>query len=105
MPQHWLRQHRAMLACLNVPAEKLAKRAIDSAAQRIIPMREVLGDALPDLETIYQGLVAGFAEGLSITPTWGEITDYEEELTERIFREEIGPDGYHRRTMRWSALR
>ena len=44
-----------MLACLNVPAEKLAKRAINSAAQRIITMREVMGDALPDLETIYRG--------------------------------------------------
>ena len=60
-----------MLACLNVPAEKLAKRAIDSAAQRIITMREVLGGALPDLDTIHQGLVAGFAEGLGIAPTWG----------------------------------
>ena len=83
-----------MLACLNVPAEKLAKRAINSAAQRIITMREVMGDALPDLETIYEGLVAGFAEGLGITPSWGEITDYEEELAERVFREEIGTDAY-----------
>jgi lipoate---protein ligase len=83
-----------MLACLHVPAEKLAKRAIDSAAQRIITMREVLGGALPDLDTIYQGLVAGFAEGLGIQPTWGEITDYEEKLAERAFREEIGTDAY-----------
>ncbi|MGO9628052.1 MAG: biotin/lipoate A/B protein ligase family protein [Xanthobacteraceae bacterium] len=83
-----------MLACLNVPGEKLAKRAIDSAAQRIITMREVLGNALPDLEAIYQGLVAGFAEGLGIAPTWGQITDYEEELAERAFREEIGNEAY-----------
>jgi lipoate-protein ligase A len=83
-----------MLACLNVPAEKLAKRAIDSAAQRIITMREVLRGALPDLDTIYQGLVAGFAEGLGIAPIWGEITNYEEELAERVFREEIGTDSY-----------
>jgi lipoate---protein ligase len=83
-----------MLACLNVPAEKLAKRAIDSAAQRIITMREVLGGALPDLYAIHQGLVAGFAEGLGIAPTWGRITDYEEELAERVLREEIGTDGY-----------
>ena len=83
-----------MLACLNVPAEKLAKRAIDSAARRIITMREVLGGALPDLDTIYRGLVGGFAEGLGIKPIWGEITDYEEELAERAFREEIGTDAY-----------
>ena len=83
-----------MLACLKVPAEKLAKRGIDSAAQRITTMREVLGDALPDLETIYQGLVAGFAEGLDIAPQWGQITAYEEELAERAFREEIGTEAY-----------
>ena len=57
-------------------------------------MREVLGDALPDLETIYHGLVAGFAEGLGIAPQWGPITAYEEELAERVFREEIGTDAY-----------
>ena len=83
-----------MLACLNVPAEKLAKRAIDSAAQRVITMREVLGGRVPDLQTIYDGLVAGFAEGLGIAPQWGKITAYEEELAARAFREEIGTDAY-----------
>jgi len=83
-----------MLACLNVPAEKLAKRGIDSAAQRVVTMREIMGDALPNLETIYERLVAGFAEGLGIAPQWGPITAYEEELAERAFREEIGTDAY-----------
>jgi len=83
-----------MLACLNVPAEKLAKRGIDSAAQRVVTMREIMGDSLPNLETIYEGLVAGFAEGLGIAPQWGAITAYEEELSERAFREEIGTDAY-----------
>ncbi len=83
-----------MLACLNVPAEKLAKRAIDSAAQRIITMREVLGGALPDIEAIYDGLVTGFAEGLGLNPSWGEITEYEEELAERAFHDEIGTEAY-----------
>ncbi len=81
-------------ACLNVPAEKLAKRDLDSAAQRVITMREVLGDSLPDLKTIYAGLLAGFAEGLGIAPQWGAITPYEEELAARHFREEIGTDAY-----------
>ena len=83
-----------MLACLNVPAEKLAKRAIDSAAQRIITMREVLGGSVPDLDSIYAGFVAGFADGLGISPTWGPITPYEEELAERAYRDEIGTDAY-----------
>ena len=81
-------------ACLNIPTEKLAKRDLKSATQRVITMREVLGDKLPDLKTIYEGLLAGFAEGLGIDPRWGAITPYEEELADKVFREEIGTDAY-----------
>jgi len=81
-------------ASLNVPVEKLAKRELDSAAKRVITMREVLGDRLPDLKTIFEGLLAGFAEGLGIAPRWGAITPFEEELADRLYREEIGTDGY-----------
>ena len=56
-------------------------------------MREILRQ-VPDLATIYDGLVAGFAEGLGIAPQWGQITAYEEELAERVFREEIGTEAY-----------
>ena len=83
-----------MLACLNVPTQKLAKRGIDSAAQRIVTMREVLGGQVPGFEAIYDALVTGFAEGLGIAPRWTPITAYEEELAERILREEIGTDAY-----------
>ncbi len=83
-----------MLACLKVPTEKLAKRGIDLAAQRIITIREILGDSSPDLETIYHGLVAGFTEGLGIAAQWGPISTYEEELADRAFREEIGTDAF-----------
>jgi lipoate---protein ligase len=85
---------KKMIACLNIPAEKLAKRDIQSGAQRIVTMREVLGDKLPGLKTIYEGLLAGFAEGLGIAPQWGAITPYEEELADKAFREEIGTDAY-----------
>ncbi len=83
-----------MLACLNVPTEKLAKRELDSAAQRITTVREVLSGQVPELEVIYGSLVAGFAEGLGIAPQWGPITAYEEELAERAFREETGTDAF-----------
>ena len=83
-----------MLACLNVPAEKLARRGVESAAQRIVTMREILGGALPSFDTIYAALVDGFAEGLGIAPQWGAVTAYEEELAERIFRDEIGTDAF-----------
>jgi lipoate-protein ligase A len=85
---------RKIGACLNVPAEKLAKRDLDSAAKRVITMREVLGDKLPDMKTIYDGLLAGFAEGLGIEPQWGTITPLEEELAAGHYRDEIGTDAY-----------
>ena len=83
-----------LAACLNIPVEKLAKRELDSAAKRVITMREVLGDKLPDLKTIYEGFIAGFAEGLGIDPQWGAITPYEEELADKLYREEIGTDAF-----------
>ena len=36
-----------MLAALNVPQEKLAKRALDSAEARVVTLKELLGDAPP----------------------------------------------------------
>jgi lipoate-protein ligase A len=81
-------------ACLNIPVEKLAKRDLTSATQRVITMREVLGEQLPELPAIFEGLLAGFAEGLSIAPQWGAITPYEEELAKQHYREEIGTDEF-----------
>ena len=83
-----------IIACLNVPAEKLAKHDLKSATQRVITMREVLGDELPELGAIYDALLAGFAEVLGIAPRWGEITPGEERLADRIFAEEIGTDAF-----------
>jgi lipoate-protein ligase A len=83
-----------MVACLNVPAAKLAKRNLGSAEQRIITMRDVLGGGVPELRVIYQALLDGFAEGLGIDPQWGDITPHEEGLAARAFDDEIGTDAY-----------
>ena len=83
-----------MLACLNVPAEKLAKRAIDwprNASSRCVKCWAALypistpfiRDSSPDLP-----------KASALRRHGVEITDYEEELAERVFREEIGTDGY-----------
>jgi len=83
-----------MIAALRVPASKLAKRDLASAGQRVITLREVLGAQLPSLKSIYDGLLAGFAEGLDIAPRWGSITTAEEDLAERLYREEIGTEEF-----------
>jgi lipoate-protein ligase A len=82
-----------MLGALNVPREKLAKRELDSAAQRIVTLNELLG-AAPPLETVKQALIAGFAEQLDIAPVWGEIGAEEEALAARYFDEEIGTEDF-----------
>jgi len=82
-----------MIAALNVPEAKLAKRALDSAAQRVVTLKELLGTA-PAMDAIKGALLAGFAERLGITPVPGAITVDEESLAARYCEEEIGTDAF-----------
>ncbi len=83
-----------MIAALRIPVEKLSKRELNSARRRVVSLRELLGDRLPDLPTIYQALLEGFAEGLGIVPEWGEVTRFEEALADRLHHEEFGTDAF-----------
>ncbi len=82
-----------MVAALNVPEAKLAKRALDSAAQRVVTLKELLGTA-PSIAQIQEALLTGFADGLGITPTWAGITAQEEALAARIHDEQIGTEAF-----------
>lgn len=82
-----------MFAALNVPQAKLSKRNLDSAAQRIVALKELLGD-VPDMDAIKMALLEGFAERLGIGAERGRITDHEEKLAQRLFDEEIGTDAF-----------
>ena len=82
-----------MLAALNVPEAERAKRALDSAAQRVVTLKELLGTA-PSIEAIKDALLAGFAERLGITPVAGAITAEEEALAAKVHDEEIGTDAF-----------
>ena len=83
-----------MVRALNIPAAKVAKHDLDSAEQRIVTLKELLGDELPDLETIKAALIKGFTEGLGITAEQGEISGAEEELAKRHYFDEIGTDDF-----------
>ncbi|MBT8087323.1 MAG: lipoate--protein ligase family protein [Gammaproteobacteria bacterium] len=83
-----------MVRALNIPAAKLAKHDLDSAEQRVVTLQELLGDDLPDMETIKQALVRGFEKGLGLTAEFGEITDAEEALAQQYLDEEIGRDDF-----------
>ncbi len=82
-----------MVAALNVAKAKLEKRALDSAAQRVVTLKELLG-AAPDIPTVQQALVAGFAERLGIAPQWGAISAEEEALAAKHYDEEIGTEAF-----------
>ena len=82
-----------MLAALNVPEAKLARRSLDSAAQRVVTLKELLGVA-PSLAEIRAALISGFTEKLGITAVVGAITNEEEALAQRYHDEEIGTDAF-----------
>ncbi len=82
-----------MIAALKVPVSKLAKRDLDSARQRVVTMREVLG-SVPDLPTIQAALLSGLADGLGIEPVWGEVSDAELALAQALHTDELGTDEF-----------
>jgi len=83
-----------MVKALRVPDSKLAKRSLDSAAQRVVTLKQLLGDSTPDLATIHRALVAGFEDGLGIEAAEGAISDAEEALARQYYDEEIGRDEF-----------
>lgn len=83
-----------MVAALKVPQVKLAKRQLDSARQRVVTLRELLGDDLPPLEAIKAAMTQGFAEGLGIDPRPGAITAGEEAEARRRHDAEIGTEAF-----------
>ncbi len=84
-----------MLAALNVPKEKLEKRALDSAAARVATLAELLG-AAPALDAVKAALLKGFSENLGIAAEWGAISDEEEALARQLHDEEIGTEEFLR---------
>jgi lipoate-protein ligase A len=84
-----------MVAALNVAKAKLEKRALDSAAQRVVTLKELLGQT-PDMRALQDALLAGFAERLGIEPVRGDITAEEEALAQKHYDEEIGTEAFVR---------
>ena len=83
-----------MVTALRVPRAKLEKRKLDSAGQRVVTLRELLGDATPGLGRIQAALSAAFSERFGLENTPGELTDGEREDASRFFREEIGTEDF-----------
>ncbi len=83
-----------MVKALRVPDSKLAKRELGSAADRVVSLRDLLGDDMPDLDAVKAAVVKGLTERLGIEASPGEITEQEEGLASHCFDEEIGKDEF-----------
>jgi hypothetical protein len=68
------------------PTNITTTREVATPISTIITMREVLGGAYQISTLFVRASSPDLPKGLGITPTWGEITGYEEELAERAFR-------------------
>lgn len=86
----------AMVAALRVPRAKLEKRQLDSAAQRVVTLRELLGPATPGLLAIQRALLGAFAERFEVEWSEEALTADEEALASRHHREEIGTEAFVR---------
>jgi lipoate-protein ligase A len=84
----------AMVAALRVPRAKLEKRQLDSAAQRVVTLRELLGPKTPGLPAIQQALLGAFSERFGVEWNMEELTAEEEALAWQHHREEIGTDEF-----------
>jgi lipoate-protein ligase A len=83
-----------MVSALRVPQAKLEKRSLGSAAQRVVTLRELLGEAAPTLEDIQRALARAFADRFGLQPRQAELSEHEREQGLRLFNEEIGKDEF-----------
>jgi len=84
----------AMVAALRVPRAKLEKRQLDSAVQRVVTLRELLGPRTPGLPTVQQALLEAFAERFEVEWFAEDLSAEEEALAWQHHREEIGTDAF-----------
>ena len=83
-----------MVSALRVPKAKLAKRELDSAEQRVVTLRELLGDNTPGLPEIQAALTAAFADRFDLEMQPGGLSDEERLSADKFYREEIGTDEF-----------
>jgi lipoate-protein ligase A len=79
---------------LRVPQAKLAKRKLDSAAQRVVTLRELLGDQTPELAVIQDALAGAFARHFGLQPVNSELGAVEMEQAKKLYREEVGTEDF-----------
>jgi len=83
-----------MVSALRVPQAKLAKRQLDSAEQRVVTLRELLGEDTPALPQIQAAMSDAFSERFGLELVKAELSDRERSEAEILYREEIGTEEF-----------
>lgn len=84
----------AMLGALRIPQAKLAKRGLDSAAARVVTLRELLAAGTPTIRAVEAALLAGFERELGFEFETAAVSDAEQRLAERLYEESIGREAF-----------
>ena len=83
-----------MLSALKVPQAKLARHGAATAAQRVVSLRELLGEATPSMPALQEALLAGFAERLGLSWQAQALGAEEQALAQGLYDQEIGTDAF-----------
>lgn len=83
----------AMMACLNIPAPKLAKRDLDKSESRVTTLKTLLGHT-PEIEEVHAAILSGLTEKFGLSFESEEPRPEEESLALRKFNDEIGTDEF-----------
>ena len=75
-----------MMRVLRIPAEKINDKAIADARQRIITLRELLGDKVPDMATVKSAIASALAQEFAIE--W-ELAERLNPTEEAIFHQAL----------------
>jgi lipoate---protein ligase len=83
-----------MLGALRVPRAKLERRGLDTAAQRVVTLRELLGARTPTLAEVEDALLDGFRERLGLAAHRGVLSDAEESLAQQLHESQMVRDDF-----------
>jgi lipoate-protein ligase A len=83
-----------MMAALRVPRAKLAKRKLGSVEQRVVTLRELLGEATPQLPAIQAALAGAFASRFGMRPAAAGLSPEELERAQVLHEAEIGTEAF-----------
>lgn len=81
-----------MTSALRIPTIKLKKRTLDSAEQRVVTLRELLGDATPDITVVQDRLAEAFGSRFGFELRTEELSPEELENAQILHREDIGSE-------------